>query len=108
MLPPTARANPKSPVLQIRIQDQGSGAFLTLGFGIWDPGPGSRMGQNLYPGWKTRIIYLGAEKPFFGLKYLNSLMRIRYPGSENGKNLDQGSWIWDGKNLDPGSRMEKI
>jgi hypothetical protein len=42
------------------------------------------------PGWTTWIIFPRAQKPFFGLKYLNSLMRIR-----------------DGKKLDPGSEMEK-
>ncbi len=31
-------------------------------------------------GWTTRIIFPGACPPLFGLKYLNSLMRIRDPG----------------------------
>ncbi len=61
------------------------------------------------PGWKTRIIFLRAEKPFFWLKYLNSLMRIQDPGPgmEKIRIRDQGSrmekiWIQN-----PGSGMEK-
>jgi hypothetical protein len=66
--------------------DPGSGAFLTPGSGIQDE-------------QKTRIR-IRDDKPnhisessetIFELKYLNSLMRI-----------------WDGKNLVPGSGMEKI
>jgi hypothetical protein len=61
-----------SPGLRIRIQDQGSGAFL--------------------------IPFLRAEKPFFWLKYSNSLMRIQDPGSGMKKIQIR----------DQGSRMEKI
>ncbi len=43
----------KSPVLRIRIRDQGSGAFLTPGFGIWDTGSGSGMGKK--SGSRSRI-----------------------------------------------------
>jgi hypothetical protein len=32
------------------------------------------------PGLTTRIILRELKKPFFGLNYLNSLMRIRDPG----------------------------
>ncbi len=56
------------------------------------------------------IIFLKDEKPFFWLKCLNSLMRIRDPGSrmEKIRIWDQGSrmekiWI-----PHPGSGMEKI
>jgi hypothetical protein len=65
--------------------DPGSGAFLT---------PGSGMVKNIririrdeQPGSYFREL----RNHFFGLKYINSLMQIR-----------------DGKNSDPGSRMEKI
>jgi hypothetical protein len=50
------------------------------------------------PGWKTWIIFLRAEKPFFWLKYLNSFICIRDPGPGMEK-----IQIWD-----QGSRMEKI
>ncbi len=49
---------------------------------IWDPG--WVESQHPDPGWTTRIIFSRASKPFFwlfwGLKYWNSLMRIRDPG----------------------------
>jgi hypothetical protein len=61
----------------------GSGAFLTPGSGMgMKSGSGIRDEQ---PGSCPRAL-----NPFFGLKYLNSLMRIR-----------------DGNNSDPGSGMEK-
>jgi hypothetical protein len=61
--------------------DPVSGAFLT-------PESGIRDGKKI----RTRIIFPRAQKFFFlGLKYLNSLMRIR-----------------GGKNLDPESGVEKI
>ncbi len=84
--------------------DPGSGAFLT---------PGSRMGKKSGSGTGIRdkqpgSYYQELRNNFFGLKYLNSLMRIRDPGWEkfgsgirNGENLDLG---W--KNF--GSRLEKI
>jgi hypothetical protein len=54
------------------------------------------------PGWTIRIIFFRAYKPFFllfwGLKYSNSLMRIRDPGWRQ-----FGSGIRDGKKSDPGS-----
>ncbi len=54
------------------------------------------------PGWTTRIIFLRPYKPFFGFKYLNSLMQIRDPGW---KKFVSG--IQDGKNSYSGSGMEK-
>jgi hypothetical protein len=39
--------------------------------------------QDPDPGWTTRIIFTRAKKNFLGLKYLNSLMRIRDPGWQN-------------------------
>jgi hypothetical protein len=69
------------------------------------------------PGWKTWIIFLRAEKPFFWLKYLNSLICIREPGHrmekiqirdhgiQDEKNLDPVSWIWDGKHSDSEFRI---
>ncbi len=64
----------QSPVLRIRIQDPGP--FLPL-----DPGSGMGKSQHPDPGY-----FLELRNHFFGLKYLNSLMRIRdgdssYPGS---------------------------
>ncbi len=61
-----------------------SGAFMT---------PGSGMGKKIRtrirdpdPWWTTRIIFPSELRHnFFGLKYLNSLMRIR-----DGKNSDPG------------------
>jgi hypothetical protein len=50
------------------------------------------------PGWKTWIIFLRVEKPFFWLKYLNSLICIRDPEPRMEK-----IQIWD-----QGSRMKKI
>jgi hypothetical protein len=52
---------------------------------------------------KTRIIFLRAEKPFFWVKILKFFDVD--PGSRigDGKNLDLGSGIQDGKNLDPES-----
>jgi hypothetical protein len=71
------------------------------------------MGKK--PGWKTRIIFLRAEKPFFWvkiLKFFDADSGSRTPDGKNSdprseiqdeKNLDPESGIWDGKNLDPGS-----
>ncbi len=49
---------------------------------FWPLDPGSGMGKNMDPdpGWTSQIIIPRAQKPFFGLKYLNSLMGIRDPG----------------------------
>jgi hypothetical protein len=69
-------------VLLIRIRDPGSGAFLTSGSGIRDgKKSASRSGLRMnYP-----ISYFLEIRNhfllFFGLKYLNSLMRIWDPGS---------------------------
>jgi hypothetical protein len=97
-----------SPVLRIRIRDPGSGAFLTPGSGIRDPGwvksqdpdPGSGIRDE-----QPRSYFLELRNHFFGLKYLNSLMRIQDPGSgiRDGNNSDPGSGIRDGKKSDPGS-----
>jgi hypothetical protein len=57
------------------------------GSGIRDEQPGSYI-------LELRNIFL----VFFGLKYLNSLMRIRDPGWRH-----FGSGIRNGKKLDPGS-----
>jgi hypothetical protein len=66
--------------------------------------------QDPDPGWKTRIIFLRAGEPFFWLKYLNSLMRIRDPGSgmEKIQIPDKGSRMEKILIQDPGSGMEKI
>jgi len=47
---------------------------------------------------QPRSYFLELRNHFFGLKYLNSLMRIRDPGWEQ-----FGSGIRDGKKSDPGS-----
>jgi hypothetical protein len=65
-------------------------------------GSGSGMGESQHPdpGLTTRSIFFRCLKPlfaFFGLKYLNSVMRIRYPGWRQ-----FGSGIRDGKKSDPG------
>jgi hypothetical protein len=72
------------------------------GIRIRDPDPGTGSGIRIR-GWKTRIIFLRAEKPFFWVKILNFFDAD--PGSRirDGKNSDPGSGIQDGKNLDPGS-----
>ncbi len=123
MLPPTAWANPKSPVLQIRIQDSGSGIRCLFDPWIRDPRWGSGMGKSQSgSGFGIRIqdgkpgsYFWELRHHFCGLKYLNFLMRILEPGSGmkniwiwdlgsgTEKNLDPGSGIQDGKNLDPGS-----
>jgi hypothetical protein len=85
--------------------DPGSGAFSTPGSGIQDPGgvesqhpdPGSGIRRGKQPG----SYFLGLITifvVFLGLKYLNSLMRIRDPGWRQ-----FGSGIRDGKKSDPGS-----
>ncbi len=67
-------------MLRIRIRDPGSGAFLTPGSGIRD-GKKSASGSGIrdeQPGsyfLELRNDFFG----FFGLKYLNSLMKIRDP-----------------------------
>jgi hypothetical protein len=54
----------------------GSGAFLTPGSGMGKKsGSGSGI-RDKQPG----SYFLELRNPFFGLKYLNSLMRIRDPG----------------------------
>jgi hypothetical protein len=87
------------------IRDQGFGAFLTPGFGIWDTGSGSGMGKKSGSGSRIRIrdgkpgsFFLELRNHFSQLKYLNSIMRILDPGSEMEKIQIR----------DLGSRMEKI
>ncbi len=89
--------------------DPGSGAFLTPGSGIRDPGwvesqhpdPGSGMNNpdHIFQSLETIFLF------FLGLKYLNSLMRIRDLGSRirDGDSSYPGSRIRDGKKSDPGS-----
>ncbi len=86
-------------MLRIRIRDRGSGAFLTPG--PWmgknqDPGSGSGIRiRDPDPGLTTRIIFPRAYKQFFGLKHLNSLMRMRMR-------------IRDPESFDPGSGIQKF
>jgi hypothetical protein len=86
-----------SRVLRIRIRDPGLGAFLTPGSGVGesrhpDPGSGMNNPDHFFKSLETILLL------FWGLKYLNSLMRIRDPGWRQ-----FGSGIRDGKKSDPGS-----
>ncbi len=85
-------------MLRIRILDPGSGAFLTPGSGFRDPG--WVKSQNPDPDEQPGSYFRDLRNPFFGLQYLNSLMRIRDPGSWMEK---FGSGIRDGKTSDPWS-----
>ncbi len=87
-----------------RIRDQGSGVFLVPGFAIWDPVSGSGIGKKSGSRSGIRIrdgkpwsYFWELRNHFFWLKYLNSLMCIRDPGS-----VMEKIQIWD-----QGSRMEK-
>jgi hypothetical protein len=70
----------------LRIRDLGYGAFLT---------PGSGMGKNSESGIRIQdeqpISYFRVlRNKFFGLKYLNSLMRIRDLGwKEFGSGMEE-------------------
>ncbi len=88
-----------------RIRDQGSGVFLISGFGIRDPVSGSGKGKKSGSGSGIRTrdgkpwsYFWELRNHFFWLKYLNSLMCIRDPGS-----VMEKIQIWD-----QGYRMEKI
>ncbi len=86
------------PLHSVADPDPGSGAFFTPGSGMGKKsGSGSGI-RNEQPG----SYFLELRNHFLGLKYLNSLMRIRDPGWKQ-----FGSGIWDGKNSDPGYGMEK-
>ncbi len=78
---------------------------LDLGFGIQDRDPGKVKSQDSDPGWKTRIIFLRAEKPFFWVKILKFFDADQGSNIRDGKKSDPGSGIQDGNNLDPGSRI---
>jgi hypothetical protein len=90
---------------------------LIPGFRIWDPGSGSGIGKKSgsRSGIRIRDQKLGSyfcelRNHFFWLKYLNSLMHIRDPGSgmEKIQIRDQGSRMQKILIQDPGSGMEKI
>jgi hypothetical protein len=78
----------------LRIRDSGSGAFLTPRSGIRDGQKVSIQIRDEQPG----SYFLELRNHFFGLKYLNSLMRILDPGWRQ-----FGSGIRYGKKSDPGS-----
>jgi hypothetical protein len=97
-------------VLWIRIRDPGSSAFLT-------PGSGIRDGKQIGSGFRIRIrddqpgsYFLELRNHFLELKYLNSLVRIRDPGS----GMETIFWVkilkfFDSDaDPDPGSGMEKF
>ncbi len=69
----------------------GYGSGIRCLFDRWIRDQGWAKNQDPDPGWTTLTIFPRALNQFFGLKYLNSLKRIR-----------------DGKNSDSGSGMEKI
>jgi hypothetical protein len=77
-------------LIRVADPDPRSGAFLIPGSGI---GKKIRIRNN--PDHTSESL-----ETIFGLKYVNSLMRIRDPGWKK-----FGSWIWDWdeKNSDPGS-----
>ncbi len=80
--------------------DPGLGTFLTPGSGIRD-GRKSASGSGIrdeQPGSYFLELRNHFCLLFWGLKYLNSLMRIRDPGWRQ-----FGSGIRDGKMSDPGS-----
>ncbi len=84
------------PVLRIRIPDP---------VPFWPLDPGSGIGKKSGSGIRIQDEQPGSyfrelRKQFFGLKYLNSSMRIRKPEAYPGSFW---SWFQDGKNLDPGS-----
>ncbi len=91
--------NPVFVFASVADPDPGLGAFLT-------PGSGIRDGRKSASGYRIRDEQPGSYflelrnhfLAFFGLKYLNSLMRIRDPrsGMETVR-------IRDGKKSDPGS-----
>ncbi len=90
-----------------------SGSGIRCLFDPWIRDPGSRMGRKSASGSGIRDEQPGSYFPelrnhffvFLGLKYLNSLMRIRDLGSRirDGDSSYPGSRIRDGKKLDPGS-----
>jgi hypothetical protein len=94
----------KAKISNVANPDPGSGLRCLFDPWIWDLGYRIRIGDGLKvriqipdpdPGWKTRIIFLRAEKPFFLVKISKFF------------DADPGSRTRDGKNLDPGSGMEK-
>jgi hypothetical protein len=77
---PSFQQDRHEPVLRIRIRYPGSGAFLTPGSGIQEGKKVRIRIRDELPG--SNFLELNH---FFGLKYLNSLIRIR-----DGQNLDPG------------------
>jgi hypothetical protein len=86
--------------------DPGSGIRDWVLFDPWIRDPGSGMGESQHPDPGSGMnnpdhIFLELRNhffAFFGVKILNSLMRIRDPGWRQ-----FGSGIRDGKKSDPGS-----
>jgi hypothetical protein len=64
--------------------------------------------RNRNPGKQPRSYYRELRNNFLGLKYLNSLMRVRDPGCEKYGSGMEKFWIQDGKNSDLVSGMEKF
>ncbi len=79
-------------IAKTSVSDPGSGAFLTPGSGMGRKSASGSGIQHEQPGSYFLELRNHFFLFFFGLKYLNSLMRIRDPG-------------W--RSLDPGSGMEK-
>ncbi len=71
----------------------GSGTRCLFTPWIWDPGWVKIRIRDPDPGWTTQIIFPRAYKQFFGLKYLNFLMRRSGSGIRN--LFDPGSGIRD-------------
>jgi len=70
---------------------------------VLTPGSGMSKSQDPDPAPRAWVISPRAKKPLFGLKNLNSFLRIRDPGWK-----EFGSGLRDVKNSDLGSGMENI
>ncbi len=91
----------KGPVEPVSsVADPGSGMGCLFDPLIPDSGWVKSQDPDPGPGWTTRILFPRAKNPFFGLKFLNSLMQIRDPGWKQ-----FGSGILDEKSRirEPGS-----
>ncbi len=62
------------------MQCRGSGSGIWESVPFWPLDPGSGMGKNSDPGWTPGSYFRELWNHFFGLTYLNSLMRVRNPG----------------------------
>ncbi len=103
----TAWANPKSPVLRIRIRDQGSGAFFTPEFGIWDTGSGSGMGEKSGSESGIRIRDGKPRSYFWELRNHLFLVKIlKFFDVDPGSRIQDPGWKKLGSRIrDPGWKI---